>query len=239
MTFINPCLPEYDGVDVKMQQLQLIIFDMAGTTVDDVVEGTPLVLKSYDDAFRRHGIVVPMEVLNEQRGRDKKTVITEFGGAKADAIYEVFLDALLTNVARVREIAGASAVFSYLHDAGVFVAVGSGFPADVSQAIIAHLGWEQHGLIDYWTCSEVVGISRPDPAMIHAIMTHLNVRDPRRVMKVDDTASGIEEGVRAGVATIGVLTGTQSRERLQAAHPTDILESVNALPIYLQSKNYL
>lgn len=222
-----------------MRKLQLVIFDMAGTTVDDEVDGTPLVLKSYDDAFRRYGIVIPLSVLNDQRGRDKRTVITEFGGSQADAIYAVFLDALLTNVTRVREIAGVSAVFSHLHDVGVYVAVGSGFPADVSQAIIRHLGWEQQGLIDYWTCSEVVGASRPNPAMIHAAMTRLNVRDPQRVMKVDDTAVGIEEGVQAGVATIGVLTGTQSRERLQAAHPTDILVSVNALPDYLHTKQYL
>ena len=222
-----------------MRRLQLVIFDMAGTTVDDVVDGAPLVLKSYDDAFRRYGIAVPMTVLNDQRGRDKRAVITEFGGPQADAIYAVFVDALLINVTRVREIAGASAVFSCLHDAGVYVAVGSGFPADVSHAIIRHLGWEQQSLIDYWTCSEVVGTSRPDPAMIHAAMTHLKVRDPRRVLKVDDTAIGIEEGVRAGVATLGVLTGTQSRERLQAAHPTDILDSINALPDYLHSKQYL
>ena len=29
---------------------------MAGTTVDDVIDGMPLVLRSYDDAFRRHGV---------------------------------------------------------------------------------------------------------------------------------------------------------------------------------------
>ena len=71
------------------------------------------------------------------------------------------------------------------------------------------------------------------------MMKHLNVSNPSRVMKVDDTFKGIEEGVRAGVVTIGVLTGTHSREKLQSANPTSILESVKDLPIYLKTKNYI
>jgi beta-phosphoglucomutase-like phosphatase (HAD superfamily) len=67
-------------------RLKLVVFDMAGTTVDDVVDGVPLVLKSYDDAFRRYGVTVPTEVLNEQRGRDKWTVIQELGGERAGDI---------------------------------------------------------------------------------------------------------------------------------------------------------
>jgi phosphonatase-like hydrolase len=222
-----------------MRKLQLIVFDMAGTTVNDVIGGTPLVLKSYDDAFRKYGVIVPMSVLNDQRGRDKKTVIKEFGGIKADEIYAFFVDALLENVTRVSEIEGTSDVFSYLHELGVYIGVGSGFPLAVSKAIINHLGWEKNGLIDFWTCSEVVGKSRPNPAMIYATMKHLNLSDPRRVMKVDDTFKGIEEGVQAGVVTIGVLTGTQSREKLQGANPTDILESVEDLPVYLKTKSYI
>jgi phosphonatase-like hydrolase len=222
-----------------MGKLELIVFDMAGTTVDDVIGGTPLVLKSYDDAFRKYGVIVPMNVLNDQRGKDKKTVIKEFGGLHADKIYAFFVDALLKNVSRVGEIEGTRDVFSHLHELGVYVAVGSGFPLAVSKAIINHLEWEKNGLIDYWTCSEVVGKSRPNPAMIYAMMKHLNVSDPSKVMKVDDTFKGIEEGVRAGAITIGVLTGTHSREKLQSANPTTILESVKDLPVYLKTKNYI
>ena len=60
-------------------KVRLAVFDMAGTTVDDVIDGMPLVLRSYDDAFRRHGVEVPMETLNDMRGRDKREVINMFG----------------------------------------------------------------------------------------------------------------------------------------------------------------
>lgn len=221
------------------KDLQLVIFDMAGTTVDDEINGTPLVLKSYNDAFRKHGVNVPMDVLNEQRGRDKRTVIEKFGGEKADAIYSFFTGVLLENISNVREIVGASETFSFLKRHGVSVALNTGFPKDVAKGIIDHLSWQQSGLIDAWICSEMVRKSRPDPAMIQSLMHHFHVDDPSSVIKIDDTANGIEEGLNAGVITLGVLTGTQSRDRLLNAGALDILESIRELPSYLKEKNYI
>jgi phosphonatase-like hydrolase len=219
-------------------KLRLVVFDMAGTTVDDVVNGVPLVLKSFDDAFRRHGVTVPMEVLNEQRGRDKWTVIRELGGERAGEIYAYFNGVLLDNADRVREIQGTGEVFRFLRGHGIGVALNTGFPREVAEGILGHLGWEMEGLIDTWTCSEDVGKSRPDPAMIHALMGRLGVDDPGKVMKVDDTAKGIEEGLNAGAITLGVLTGTQTRERLLHAGPHGIIESVRDLPEYLEVMSY-
>ena len=224
---------------VRGRGLRLVVFDMAGTTVDDVIDGVPLVLRSYDDAFRSCGVEVPMEVLNEQRGRDKWTVIRELGGGDAEEIYSRFNAALLGNADRVREVRGASGAFRFLRRHGGKVALNTGFPREVAEAIISHLAWEGEGLIDSWTCSEAVGRSRPDPAMIHVLMRSLGVGDSSAVMKVDDTATGIEEGLNAGAVTLGVLTGTQTRERLLRARPHDILESVRELPSYLRSGGYV
>lgn len=220
-------------------KLKLVVFDMAGTTVDDVVDGVPLVLKSYDDAFRRHGVAVPMDVLNEQRGRDKWTVIRELGGEAAEEIYASFKGALLGNAGRLGEIRGTMGVFRFLRAHGIRVALNTGFPRDVAEKILGQLGWEREGLIDAWTCSEDVGRSRPDPAMIRALMVRLGVEDPSEVMKIDDTTKGIEEGLNAGAVTLGVLTGTQTRERLLRAKPHGILESVRNLPEHLKALGYL
>ena len=223
----------------RAERLQLVVFDMAGTTVDDVVDGVPLVLKSYDDAFRGHGVTVPMEVLNEQRGRDKGTVIRELGGERAEEIFAYFNGVLLENAGRVGEIRGTVDVFRFLRDRGIRVALNTGFPQQIAEGILGHLGWEREGLIDSWTCSEAVGKSRPDPAMIHALMAKLGVEDPGKVIKIDDTAKGIEEGLNAGAVTLGVLTGTQTRERLLQAEPHGIIESVRDLPAYLETMGYV
>ena len=224
---------------VRSKRLKLVVFDMAGTTVDDRIDGVPLVLRSYDDALRRHGVEVPMEVLNEQRGRDKWTVIRELGGEDAEEIYTHFKAALLSNADRVREVRGASEAFRFLRRHGVKVALNTGFPREVAAEIIDRLTWERAGLIDSWTCSEAVGRSRPDPAMIHALMSSLGVEDPSTVMKIDDTATGLEEGLNAGAVTLGVLTGTQTRERLLQARPHDVIQSVRDLPGYLRTEEYV
>jgi phosphonatase-like hydrolase len=222
-----------------MVKIKLAVFDMAGTTVDDLVDGVPLVLKCYDDAFRAHGVSVPMEVLNEQRGRDKWTVIRELGGDKAEEIYKQFLSALNENTGKVKEIRGASETFRFLNGRGVKVVTGSGFPAEVAEAIAERLGWIKGGLINAWVSSEQVGASRPDPAMILYAMKKFGVKDPKAVVKVDDTAIGIEEGLNAGAVTVGVLTGTQSVQRLEAAGPDTVLGSVRELPGYLQRRGLL
>ena len=221
-----------------MQKIRLAVFDMAGTTVDDVIDGMPLVLRSYDDAFRRHGVVIPMETLNDMRGRDKKEVINMLGGEKAPAIYKDFVEMLTKNVSQVKEIQGTSETFRWLKEHGISVGVESGFPATVTHDIVKHLKWEERGLIDYWTCSEIVDEERPSPAMIRRTMRHCHIRDPAQVLKVDDTGIGIEEGHNAKAHTVAVLTGTQRREKIEKEKPDAILPSIKELPEYL-TKNML
>ena len=222
-----------------MNHIRLAVFDMAGTTVDDRVDGLPLVLKSYDDALRSHGVVVPMEVLNAQRGRDKWTVIKELGGDKAEEIYKDFIAVLRENTERVCEVKGASETFQYLREHGVKVVSSTGFPAEIAEPMIEYLGWLNKGLIDGWICSEQVGASRPDPAMITHSMKKYNISDASTVIKVDDTVKGIEEGLNARVYTIGVLTGTQSIQQLSAAEPDTILRSVAEIPDHLVEKKMI
>jgi phosphonatase-like hydrolase len=214
-------------------RIKLVVFDMAGTTVDDVIEGTPLVLRSYDDAFRRHGVEIPMDTLNEMRGRDKKEVINMLGGNKAPSIYRDFVEMLTTNVVKVKEIQDTSKTFKWLKEHDIAVGVESGFPAIVTYDIIKHLHWHEDDLIDYWTCSEIVEEERPSPAMIRRTMRHCHIRDPSEVIKVDDTAIGIEEGHNAKVYTIAVLTGTHRKEKLEAAKPDTILPSIREIPSHL------
>ena len=217
-------------------KITLVVFDMAGTTVDDEVDGVPLVLRCYSEAFKSYGVEVPMEVLNEQRGRDKWTVIKELGGEHAEKIYERFLEFLGENTRKVKEIEGASETFMFLKEHKVSIELSTGFPSDIAGAIVDHLGWQKKGLIDGWISSEQVGKSRPDPAMIIEAMRKHYVTDARAVVKVDDTAIGIIEGRNAGVITVGVLTGTQSIQRLDSAEPDMILKSVKELPAFLIEK---
>jgi phosphoglycolate phosphatase-like HAD superfamily hydrolase len=180
-----------------------------------------------------------MMILNAQRGRNKWTVISEMGGDKAEAIYSDFIASLKGNLTRIREMEGASETFNYLKENGVKVVVSTGFPVDIAEPLVEQLGWVKNGLVDSWTCSELVGVSRPDPAMILDSIKRYGLEDTGAVIKVDDTMKGIEEGLNAGVYTIAVLTGTQSIQQLDGAGPDTILRSVREIPNHLEDKRML
>jgi beta-phosphoglucomutase-like phosphatase (HAD superfamily) len=124
--------------------ITLAMFDMAATTVDDTIEGRPLVLQSFAEIFAEVHLSVPWEVLNAQRGKDKlevfRTLLTHYGDMSdaaleqtAQTLLRFFTTRLLDNVERLREIPGASTAFSFLKQRGIFVALGSGFPLEVTQ----------------------------------------------------------------------------------------------------------
>src|SRR4029450_911246 len=158
--------------------ITMALFDMAATTVDDTINGRPLVLQSFEDSFSAVHVTVPWEVLNAQRGKDKlevfRTLLASHGGFQGDALeqtaqrlLEHFTAQLLRNVERLREMPRATAAFRFLKQRGVFIALGSGFPLDVTQAIAGHFGWTASGLVDYVTCGEAAGAGRPHPHMLH------------------------------------------------------------------------
>lgn len=221
---------------MQRRMIRLAMFDMAGTTVNDVVEGYPLVIGATKRAFARHGIVLPVEWINAQRGREKKEMIAgllrESGGPATllERIYATFLAELERGLAAVTEIEGAGEVFQKLRRRGIKVGLGSGFPTDVVDKILSHLGWRAQGLVDYYASAEQVGEGRPSPKMIQMAMAEIGIADPREVVKIGDTVMDIQEGKNAGVWTVAVLTGSQARRQLAAAGPDYILPSIRELP---------
>jgi phosphoglycolate phosphatase-like HAD superfamily hydrolase len=208
-------------------------------------------------------VEVPWDVLNAQRGRDKLSVFRTLLASHSnlqDAVLEEtaqrllrrFTAQLLYNVTRLRAMPGATATLTFLKQHGIFVALGSGFPLDVTQAITRHLGWISAGLVDYVTCGEAVGAGRPEPHMLNSALGAAGLLasdtpidrpvpgfDYRCVLKVGDTVQDVAEGHNVGALTIAVASGTQSVATLEQAGPDTVLPSIAALPEYLITQGYL
>jgi phosphoglycolate phosphatase-like HAD superfamily hydrolase len=206
---------------------------------------------------------VPWDVLNALRGKDKldvfRTLLASHGGMHGEALERTaqtllhdFTTRLLRNVTRLRAMPGATAAFSLLKQHGVFVALGSGFPLDVTTAIAQHFGWTTAGLVDYVTCGEAAGQGRPHPHMINRALQAaglLPLYSPidcpvpgfayQQVLKVGDTIQDVAEGLHVGALTLAVASGTQSMDLLLQAGAAAVLPSVAALPDYLQARGYL
>ena len=222
------------------QPIQLTMFDMAGTTVNDKVDGHPLMVISMIRAFAKHGIELAPDIINKHRGKQKSEAIqtllrevAELSPADVervgDGVYRDFLHELEGNLSGVSEIDGATDLFRHLKSKDIYVGVGSGFPMKVVQAIVSQLGWLDEGLLDYVGSADQIGVGRPNPKMIHDAMDRLNITDGSKVLKIGDTVVDVQEGKNAGAWTVAVLTGSQTETQLMAAAPDYILSSVREL----------
>ena len=228
--------------------MKLFVFDLAGTTVDDSIEGVPLVAIAMKETFRKNGYKIDVSLVNKYRGMEKRDAIQgilnelhELNGSNnsssnisVDGLFKDFKFSLNQNLSLIKnEIAGTTEVFQKLKSTGAKIAVGSGFPHSVVETITHTLNWSS--LVDFVCSAEKAGHGRPHPAMIHSAMKFCGVKDPRSVVKVGDTKVDVEEGKNAGCWTISVLTGTQSREFIAESKPDFIINSIANLPDLLSN----
>jgi len=224
-----------------LESIQLVLFDLAGTTVDDRIDGVPLVVSAMAETFAEAGYKIVSEDVVQHRGKIKTEMVRCLLAGKmqagdkafeeeADRIHKFFLKRILENAEKLNEIEGTTDTFRFLKSRGIRIGVGSGFPAQIVERVISRMGWMEQGFLDYAGGGDAVGAGRPDPGMIQHAMQLLGIPDPRRVLKVGDTAADVEEGANAGAWTAAVLTGSQPEEMLRAAGPDFILESIAVLP---------
>lgn len=221
----------------RMGSIQLAVFDLAGTTVADnqdvqrVLQQTLLkqdVNITMGEAARVMGIPKPVALrqLLHKHLADKEAVTDEM----IEELHDLFVDDMVAFYRTdhlVREMPGASEVFRKLRDAGIKVFVDTGFDRQITDALLARLGWAASRLIDGSITSDEVEHGRPFPDMIYRAMELAGVEEAAAVAKIGDTASDLLEGTAAGCGlTIGVTTGAYQRSELATEPHTHIVDSL-------------
>lgn len=219
------------------KDIRLAVFDLAGTTVKD----DDFVAQAFIAAFQREGIEVKAADVNPWMGVRKTQAIAEVLYAKqgeavpalVDRIHNSFVDAMVrfyTDSDQVTPMGGAEELFRSLQARGIRVAVNSGFPRVIVDAILLRFGWIWEGLVDDSIASDEVPAGRPFPHMIRTLMDRAGVVLPGQVMKVGDTTVDIEEGRQAACGlVIAVTTGANSREELSKYAPDQIIDHLEAI----------
>jgi len=212
-------------------QIELVVFDMAGTTVS---EGGA-VYRCLRDTLAANGLQVADADIHPVKVMDKREALRLLIERSAmrdellsglDAIHEDFVERMIAfyrDDPSVGEMPGAGETFRQLKRHGIKVALNTGFSRDIAQTLIARLGWERDSLIDASVTSDEVERGRPHPFMIRHLMQRLGVADSQRVAKVGDAPADLMEGKNAGCGlVIGVTYGSSTREQL-AQFPHDHL----------------
>ena len=222
-------------------KIELVVFDLAGTTVDDNIDGLPLVTVALQDAFRRYGFVLEPLNINDVRGMEKREAISALlekisethDPSLVDNIFSEFRVSLDQNLNKLScEIPGTTDIFRELRKQKIRIAVGSGFPHSVVENIVKLLKWTD--AVDFISSAEKEGHGRPNPCLVKSAMKEYNISNARQVIKVGDTKLDIQEGKNAGCWTVAVLTGTQEKEKLSEENPDFIIDSVADMPEVIQ-----
>jgi phosphoglycolate phosphatase-like HAD superfamily hydrolase len=82
-------------------------------------------------------------------------------------------------------------------------------------------------------CSEDSSRRKPHPAPLRMALDRLGMA-PNVCVYVGDAPEDIEMAHRAGVRAIGVLGGSPVPERLRAASPDALIETIRQLPALLK-----
>lgn len=206
-----------------MKQLEAVIFDWAGTTVDYGCMAPILAMKN---AFLHQDLNVTLDEIRKPMGMLKidhiktmlnmdriKTGFNQKHGRHSEPhdiqkIYDHFETTIFSILHEHTEIIqGVLDVQSYLRSENIKIGSTTGYTKEMID-IVAENAKKQGYAPDFIISADQVKHGRPYPTMLHQNLAALDVMDTRSVVKVGDTLVDIQEGLHAGCWSIGVVKGS-------------------------------
>jgi phosphonatase-like hydrolase len=224
--------------------IKLIVFDMAGTTIDE----DNVVYKTVQKSINAKGYQISLDkVLAEGAGKEKRQAIQSIlkvyenmdDNSLTDEIYENFSTSLnqAYELLPVYPQPHVYDLFSDLRRRKIFIALNTGYSSQIANLLIQKLGWKKGKEFDYLITASDVPRNRPNPDMINLAMDLCGIKNPLEVVKVGDSIIDIEEGLNAGCKySIGITTGAHTAQQLLTAAPDYIINDLMELPEILDNQ---
>ena len=238
-----------------MATIQVVVFDMAGTTVRDRHEVQACFLR----AAAQTGLVTTPERVNTMMGWSKRRVFEVLWGeqlgaeapeftAQVDQSYADFCQRLEAHYREqpVEPTEGCLELFDWLRARGIAIALTTGFYRQVTDIILQRLGWDVGLNADYVgqpdspiqvsvTPSEIYNQEgRPAPYLIQKALYKLGLVDPQTAIKIGDTPVDLAAGFQAHCRySWGVTNGSHRREQLAACPHHGLFDSLTAVQAQL------
>ncbi|MEB6338153.1 phosphonoacetaldehyde hydrolase [Serratia rhizosphaerae] len=225
-----------------MQQVNAVILDWAGTTVDfGSFAPTQIFVEAFQQTF---GIAITLEEARIPMGLGKWQHIEALGklpGIDArwraklgrsmtpqdiDALYQAFMPLQIAKVVDFAEpIAGVPEVIAELRRQGIKIGSCSGYPRAVMD-VLAPAAAARGYAPDYWVATDDLPAGgRPGPWMALQNVIALGVDAVGHCVKVDDAVPGIAEGLNAGMWSVGLaLSGNEFGVQWQEYQRMDTAE---------------
>jgi phosphonatase-like hydrolase len=223
-------------------QISMVVFDMAGTTVDE----RNVVYHTLHKAIEKFCPTISFEqVLLWGAGKEKLQAIRETLIGTNNVMSEENIQAIFQDFLQLLDLAyqnlmviptkNTEQLFKDLRALNIQVVLNTGYNRATATNLINKLNWHQGVHYDLLVTASDVQKTRPAPDMILLAMQTLNIKDANMVIKVGDSTIDIEEGINAGCKyNIGVTTGAHTKEQLLTANPNFIFDNIYDVMLVLQ-----
>jgi HAD superfamily hydrolase (TIGR01509 family) len=203
------------------------ILDIDGTLVDTNYHHA----LAWFRALRRFDLVLPVWRIHRHLGMGGDQMVTALCGdavenEHGDAIREAEGEEYGRLIGEVQTMQGSRELVQALKDRGHVVVLASSAKQDEVDHYLDLLAARE--LVDAWTSSADVEVTKPAPDLVHAALQRAGGRPDDAVM-VGDTPWDIEAARRAEVPTLAVVTGGFSEQELSQAGAAGVFESVAEL----------
>jgi HAD superfamily hydrolase (TIGR01509 family) len=201
------------------------ILDVDGTLVDTNYQHA----LAWYRAFRQNGVTVPLWEIHRHMGMGGDHIVAELAGEGFDAKHGDDVRAAekalyLALIPEVQPLQGARELLEALRSRGHTVVLASSAKPIELQHYIELLDAQE--VADGWTDAGDVERTKPEPDLIHAAIQKAGGGP---AVMIGDSTWDCEAAGRAGVETIGVLTGGFSEDELRDAGAVAVFRSLHAL----------
>jgi HAD superfamily hydrolase (TIGR01549 family) len=210
----------------------IAILDVDGTLVDS----NYFHAIAWYRAFRRVGETLPLVDLHRHIGMGGDQLVAAVAGedaerARGDEVRDAEKDEYSKLIGEVALLEGAKELIAELREHGAKVVLASSAKQDEVEHYLGLL--EVHDLP--YTTSDDVETTKPAPDLVEAALEKAGADGDEDAVMLGDSVYDCEAAGRAGVRTIGLLTGGFSEQELREAgaaevhrHLPDVLEAIRS-----------
>jgi HAD superfamily hydrolase (TIGR01509 family) len=201
------------------------ILDVDGTLVDTNYQHA----LAWYRALRQHGVTLALWEIHRRIGMGGDQLVASLVGEGFEERYGDEVRAAekalyLALMPEVQPLPGARDLLETLHARGHTIVLASSAKPDELQHYVTLL--DAHELVDGWTDSSDVERTKPEPDLVQAAIEKAG---GGTAVMVGDSIWDCEAAQRAGLQTIGVLTGGFSEQELADAGAVAVFRSLPEL----------
>jgi HAD superfamily hydrolase (TIGR01549 family) len=204
----------------------IAILDVDGTLVDTNYHHAI----AWFRAFRLHQVTVPVWRVHRHIGMGGDQLVAavagdDVEGRLGDEIRDAESELYKELIGEVQTMEGSRELIEDLRERGDVVVLASSAKDWEVEHYLDLL--DAREIVDAWTTSADVEQTKPEPDLIKAAIEKADADGD--AMLIGDTVWDVEAAKRAGVETLGVLTGGFSEQELRDAGARDVFTSVDQL----------